>query len=300
VISWPQLAGIALVTLLLGGMFAALARRLGWLGRGWSGAEKEGGLHAPRVPPIGGLTILLVLIGVEFADLGMGPLPWAALGGAWVLGTWDDFRPLAALPKVIGQLVVGLLFALQRGSLQSGNLLVLGQDLALAVVAQNLANTFDHSNGLCAGWALLLPGTPWALRGALLGFLPLNLLGRRSTENSVSQPRAYLGDAGSHLLGILVASQPGAWLALALPALDLTRVVVLRWREGQPFWRADRRHLGHRLEARSWPPIAALLILWPLWFLAGWPWVLGGIGLGFGLLLWFTASSGCTRAAGRR
>ena len=42
-ISWPQLAGIALVTLLLGGMFAALARRLGWLGRGWSGAEKEGG-----------------------------------------------------------------------------------------------------------------------------------------------------------------------------------------------------------------------------------------------------------------
>jgi UDP-N-acetylmuramyl pentapeptide phosphotransferase/UDP-N-acetylglucosamine-1-phosphate transferase len=299
VIDWTNpiaVAGIiALCTLLVGALLATGAQKRGLLGRNW---QPEGS----RVPPVGGLALLLVLVCGDFFGLGSGPLPWAALGAAWVLGTRDDFRPLAALPKLAGQLGVALLFALHRESLQGGDWLALGKDLALAMVAQNLANTWDHSDGLCAGWALLLPGTPLLLRGALAGFLPLNLIRQArsgSGEDASPRPRAYLGDAGSHLVGILVALQPAAWLALALPAMDLSRVVWLRWRAGQAFWLADRRHLGHRLEARGWHPIVGLVPLWPLWL--GWhgPQALVGILLSFGILVQFTARTGCTGATGR-
>ena len=85
--------------------------------------------------------------------------------------------------------------------------------------------------------------------GALLGFLPYNF------------PRAtvVLGDAGSHLIGFLLAvlailphfhspKNPNALavliplLVLAVPLIDLFWVVLLRWRLGQPFYVGDNNH----------------------------------------------------------
>ena len=79
--------------------------------------------------------------------------------------------------------------------------------------------------------------------GALVGFLPWNF----------PNARAFLGDAGSHLVGYLLAvmailphfytkqnPRPLAVLSpllvLAMPLADLAWVVVLRTRAGKPFW----------------------------------------------------------------
>lgn len=309
---------VALSSLLVGGLLAKVACALGWFGRGWSNAaplgeeetsrhgERESsgrsGIHIQRVPPVGGLALLLVLGGAEWWGLDTGNLPWVSLLGAWLLGTWDDFSPLGPRCKLLGQLGVGFLLAGHTGSLGAGDPSALAMDLVLALVAMNLANTWDHADGLCAGWVLLLPGTPVVIRGALAGFLPLNLVRMGSPKGaSASKPRvrAYLGDAGSHVLGILVAVQPGAWLALALPGLDLLRVIWLRRAAGQPFWAGDRRHLGHVLEARGLPPVLALVVLWPLWLLGEGPLVWGALFASFGLLLWLCPAAGCTRGTRR-
>ncbi len=85
-----------------------------------------------------------------------------------------------------------------------------------------------------------------------------NLLLRRTA----STPLAYLGDGGSHLLGMALLVVPGAWPALGLPLLDLARVALERARAGEAPWRGDRRHLAHRLERRGLGPVPVALILW--------------------------------------
>jgi UDP-GlcNAc:undecaprenyl-phosphate GlcNAc-1-phosphate transferase len=105
--------------------------------------------------------------------------------------------------------------------------------------------------------------------GALLGFLPYNF----------PRARAFLGDAGSHLIGYLLAvlailphfysvRHPRQWavliplLVLAIPLADMVWVVFLRWRIGQPFYQGDTNHLSHRLVRRGLTRTQAVLVIW--------------------------------------
>jgi UDP-GlcNAc:undecaprenyl-phosphate GlcNAc-1-phosphate transferase len=107
--------------------------------------------------------------------------------------------------------------------------------------------------------------------GALLGFLPHNF----------PHARAFLGDAGSHLVGYLLAvlailphfytvQRPRQLavliplLVLAVPLGDLVWVVVLRWRRGQPFYQGDTNHLSHRLARRGLTRTQTVLLIWVL------------------------------------
>jgi UDP-GlcNAc:undecaprenyl-phosphate GlcNAc-1-phosphate transferase len=107
--------------------------------------------------------------------------------------------------------------------------------------------------------------------GALLGFLPFNF----------PRASAFLGDAGSHLTGYLLAvlailphfytakhPRPLAvltpLLVLAVPLADLAWVVLLRWRGGQPFYVGDTNHLSHRLVRRGLSPARAVVLIWLL------------------------------------
>ena len=74
-------------------------------------------------------------------------------------------------------------------------------------------------------------------------------------------PRAYLGDSGSHLLGMMLLLTPAAWPLFLLPLLDLARVAAVRLREGRPIWSADRLHLAHRLQAAGLAPTAVVAVL---------------------------------------
>ncbi|MCP5020594.1 MAG: hypothetical protein GY930_02360 [bacterium] len=206
------------------------------------------------VPLIGGVA---VLVGLAVGGVSM---PWAALLAAFLLGTWDDLRPLSAGIKLVGQVLAG--FLLVRAVGWSGWEVPLG--ICGAVVAQNAMNTWDHADGLCAG--LMGVALPPVLAAPFLGFLPWNvLLTRKSGDTGApGVPWAYLGDAGSHLAGILMIWYEPARPLLILPLLDLLRVVWLRVRAGQRFWKGDRRHLGHRLlDAGLRSKEAALLALVP-------------------------------------
>jgi UDP-GlcNAc:undecaprenyl-phosphate GlcNAc-1-phosphate transferase len=51
-------------------------------------------------------------------------------------------------------------------------------------------------------------------------------------------------------------------LALALPLLDLARVVLVRWRIGQPFYQGDTNHLSHLLVRSGLTRTQAVLVIW--------------------------------------
>ena len=157
----------------------------------------------------------------------------------------------------------------------------------------NACNFMDNMNGLCAGlgligawcfaWSAAVNGqflvTSIALLtcGALLGFLPFNF--PRAT--------AFLGDAGSHLVGYVLAvlailphfysrENPDT-LAVLKPLLrlavilgDLVWVVFLRWRMGRPFYVGDNNHLSHRLVRRGLSRTLAVLVIWLIAAAAGW------------------------------
>jgi UDP-GlcNAc:undecaprenyl-phosphate GlcNAc-1-phosphate transferase len=88
-----------------------------------------------------------------------------------------------------------------------------------------------------------------------------------------------LGDAGSHLIGYLLAvlailphfytiRHPRRWavliplLVLGVPLLDMAQVVIVRWRLGKPFYQGDTNHLSHRLVQLGLPKSTAVVILW--------------------------------------
>lgn len=215
----------------------------------------------------------------------------AILGGAsamLVLGALDDKFELSAGVKFAGQLLIagGVALAGIRITLFVPSVLFSYFITILWILTViNAFNFMDNMNGLCAGLALiatvllglrsaaqgqyLVAGISFATAGSLLGFLPYNF--PRAT--------AFLGDAGSHLIGFLVAvlailphfytrKHPNPWavldplLILALPLADLCWVVGLRWKLGKPFYIGDTNHLSHRLVGAGLTPTRAVACIW--------------------------------------
>ena len=205
----------------------------------------------------------------------------------WV-GWLDDERGLRPRAKFPGQLVVAALVPASGVRIQ---LFVPSIIFSYAITILwiltiiNALNFMDNMNGLCAGLGAigachfailaaedgqyLVALIAFLTFGALLGFLPYNF----------PRARAFLGDAGSHLVGYLLAvlailphfytvSHPRRWavllplLVLALPLADLVWVVLLRWRIGQPFYQGDTNHLSHRLVRLGLTRTQAVVVIW--------------------------------------
>jgi UDP-GlcNAc:undecaprenyl-phosphate GlcNAc-1-phosphate transferase len=111
---------------------------------------------------------------------------------------------------------------------------------------------------------------------ALVGFLPYNF----------PRASAFLGDAGSHLVGFLLAvlailpdyyspAHPvrvavlTPLLVLAVPLGDMVWVTGLRLRLGKPVYVGDTNHLSHRLVRRGLSKSTAVLVIWLLAAVAG-------------------------------
>jgi len=118
--------------------------------------------------------------------------------------------------------------------------------------------------------------TGYLMVGALLGFLPHNF----------PKARVFLGDAGSHLVGYLLAvmavlphfytrhnPHPLAVLSplfvLAVPLLDLAQVSLYRTWNRKPFWIGDTNHLSHRLVRAGLSRVQAVVVLWLIAAVAG-------------------------------
>ena len=290
---------VALPMLLLAG---AAARRLGLLDR-----PDERKRHLGDVPLAGGLglyaALVTTIVGVELAlapTLSIDRIGSVALGVgllALLLGLVDDALDLDAKPRLACQVAIALLPALAfdvrvatLGDVLGTGPIAFGPAASIAfttfclVGALNAANMIDGLDGLLASLvasslatltllALIVPARPELLCvvtvGALAAFLVLNL------GIGGERRRVFLGDAGSTLLGVLLAvpligySQgPGApiepvvagWL-LGLPLLDTTVVLVRRVLEGRSPLQAGRDHLHHLLQDDGRSARGTLLVM---------------------------------------
>jgi UDP-GlcNAc:undecaprenyl-phosphate GlcNAc-1-phosphate transferase len=220
-----------------------------------------------------------------------------ALGAVAItlLGWLDDKHELKALPKFIGQIAVAIAVA---AACKRVTLFVHSETFSYAVTILwlltviNAFNFMDNMNGLCAGLGAigafffafiaaangeyLVAVTGFLMCGALLGFLPWNF----------PKAKSFLGDAGSHLVGYLLAvmailphfytrqnPRPLAVLAplcvLAIPLLDLAQVTLFRTLNRKPFWLGDTNHLSHRLTRAGLSRTRAVLLLWALAVMLG-------------------------------
>ena len=226
---------------------------------------------------------------VELAVLALGAVAITLLG--WL----DDKHELKALPKFIGQIAVAVAVA---AACKRVTLFVPSETFSYAVTILwlltviNAFNFMDNMNGLCAGLGAigafffafiaaasgeyLVAVIGFLMCGALLGFLPWNFPNAKS----------FLGDAGSHLVGYLLAvmailphfytkqnPRPLAVLAplcvLAIPLLDLAQVTLFRTLNRKPFWLGDTNHLSHRLTRAGLSRTRAVLLLWALAVMLG-------------------------------
>jgi UDP-GlcNAc:undecaprenyl-phosphate GlcNAc-1-phosphate transferase len=204
------------------------------------------------------------------------------------LGWLDDKHELKPAAKFSGQLLIAALVAASGVRI---TLFVPSMVFSYAVTllwiltVTNAFNFMDNMNGLCSGlgaicaWQFavsaalhgqyLVAAFALMICGALLGFLPYNF----------PKATAFLGDAGSHLAGFLLAvlailphfysrEHQNRWavlsplLILAVPLADLVWVVILRWRSGQPFYVGDTNHLSHRLVRRGLSRTRAVAVIW--------------------------------------
>ena len=262
------------------------------------GAGVHRGLHSTTLPPdpshsdVARMALdmnpaYLLQYGLSHRALQLAAI-FAGAIGSLLVGWLDDKHELRPLVKFGGQVLVALVVAASgvRITLFVHNALFQYAVTILWIVAViNACNFTDNMNGLCAGLSAIAAGYFGLLAagqgqylvaliafltcGALLGFLPYNF----------PQARAFLGDAGSHLLGFLLAVlailphfytplHSRRWavliplLVLAVPLLDMLWVVLLRWRLGQPVYQADTNHLSHRLVRLGISPKHAVLVLW--------------------------------------
>jgi UDP-GlcNAc:undecaprenyl-phosphate GlcNAc-1-phosphate transferase len=230
---------------------------------------------------------------------------WSIVAGGVMisaLGLVDDIKALSWQPKLAVQFVVAC--ALVAGGVR-GTVFVnapwVGETATVLwiVVLTNAFNFLDNMDGLSAGIGLIatvifaiimLTGTGQphlfvagfllVLAGSLAGFLFHNW----------PPARIFMGDAGSCLIGLLVASmtvvgtfydyrQTGTHVilaplcVLAVPLYDFCSVVLIRLSQGRSPFHADKCHFSHRLVELGMTRTQAVLTIYLVTITTG----LGGL-----------------------
>ena len=223
-----------------------------------------------------------------------------------LLGLWDDRRPMAAIPKLVGQLVIAA--ALVMGGemvapggfriltlldhLFPGGALISGVATVLwLVILTNAFNFMDNMDGLSAGVAFIcglmfflaaLQAGQWFICGLLLVYLgaTLGFLFHNFPPASI-----FMGDGGSMVLGFFLAAltirttyyhSGSKWwvilmplLVTAVPLYDFFVVIVIRlWRHRNPM-HGDVNHFSHRLTRHGFTQRGAVLVIYAVTLASG-------------------------------
>lgn len=247
--------------------------------------------HQTATPLLGGLALLtgfvlaLAVVGGAFYLSQLG----AILTGSVLmslLGLWDDRRPLPAPLKLALQAVIAALLLPMGVSVnflpwREANYLV---TVLWIVGVTNALNLCDNMDGLSGGLAAVASGFYLLMAAAngqyLVGSMSAALLGASVgfLYHNFSQSRKiFLGDAGSLLLGYLLAvagvklrfphnQDVVTWMVpvmvLAVPLFDMFLVVSSRLRRGISPFSPGRDHLSHRLVALGWTKREAVMALY--------------------------------------
>lgn len=283
---------------------------------------RERDVHTEPTPRVGGLAMLF---GLLVALLVAGSLGWfqsvfqepiriiAIFGAALVIvaiGILDDLFDLDWSIKLAGQILAGGILAwqgVQIVSLPIGGLIIgsYGASLIItifiAVLVMNAVNFIDGLDGLVAGVVLIgtsafflytylitqqtSPTNYFNLAslisaiviGITVGFLPFNW----------HRAKIFMGDSGSMLLGLLMATSAIAvtgqidpatvssrvlapaflplilpFAILMLPLLDLLLAVIRRVRAGDSPFKADKKHIHHKLQDLGHSHVGSVLVFY--------------------------------------
>jgi UDP-GlcNAc:undecaprenyl-phosphate GlcNAc-1-phosphate transferase len=278
-----------------------IAKRVGLVDK--PNARKQ---HSGHIPLVGGVSIYLSLWIIYFLQpewLPDSSIYMICATLLIVVGVLDDKFDLPVMPRMALQaLVAGImmyngLYLYSLGNILFGYELVLGVlgyviTLLAVVGAINAFNMVDGIDGLLgalssvtfAGLAVVfwMEGRDsmalWCLclMVACLPYILLNLgipWGRKF--------KVFMGDAGSTLIGftviwlLIVATQgedavmqpvTALWL-IAVPLMDMMRVMIARIRRGDSPFKPDREHLHHVLTRAGLSGYQSLLIMSSIAFL---------------------------------
>src|ERR671916_813502 len=228
---------------------------------------RERDLHDSPVPGLGGLAILAAAVVAALIFLPAGKETRGIVGGAIaiaLIGAVDDAKPGGLHPfvKLAGQFAAAAIpvwcdVRVENLTLPFVDPIDLGDwgyplTLIGIVAVMNVVNFTDGADGLAVGGGGRPAGGVLAglKAGAAVGFL----------WHTFHPASIFMGDAGSNLLGLLLACvaiqgvlKTAAVVALffpllilAVPALDATFVVAKRIKYGRPVYSADRWHFHHR------------------------------------------------------
>jgi len=215
--------------------------------------------------------------------------------GIFTLGLLDDIYDIPAKAKLCIQIVIVSLvikFSSMTMSFFIHNPWVgfIGTLLWIILIT-NAFNLLDNMDGICAGVSIITLLIYFVLlisfQQYLVSLLTLVVSAPLVVFMFYNKPPAkvYLGDAGSLMLGFLIAIlsvmstyyREGQHLStyftplliLAIPLFDVITVMLIRYRLGTPFFRADKNHFSHRLLNLGLSPVKVLLIILTITFVMG-------------------------------
>lgn len=264
--------------------------------------------HTGVIPRFGGVAIAVALLVSALIAIVPDSIPdfqihqWltvvAGTLAVFTVGLWDDIRPLGAKVKLAAQVLICSVCYFGGLAIEKAQIPFTGQVIELGlwgwpltvlwlIGMANLINLVDGIDGLAGGISLMLMAlltyvayeASWiyivtaGVAGALVGFLKYNF----------PPAKIYMGDGGAYMLGFfagaaaIISSHKGTVIAalvaplfvLALPIIDTTLAIVRRGLRGLPIFRADTRHIHHRLLQMGLPreKVVLGLYLFTLFFL---------------------------------
>jgi UDP-GlcNAc:undecaprenyl-phosphate/decaprenyl-phosphate GlcNAc-1-phosphate transferase len=321
----PDIGWYVLVLLVAAGATAALtvpARRIS-VRVNYVALPNERNMHTKPIPYGGGAAMFLgflvaVLSAVAipafrpiFTDSPEMKGVVLAAGAMFAVGLIDDVRDMSAPAKMAGQvLAASILYFLgvtmYEFKVPLAGFIVLTPGIiplitaAWVIALTNAINFIDGLDGLAAGVVAIGGGAlaVYGLRlmglgllptdnvgplvaviacGICLGFLPFNF----------NPARLFMGDAGAHFLGILMAASTMViggrvptttptsgvtyfffaplfipFFILGVPIVDMAFAFIRRTARGTSFHTPDKKHIHHRLLRLGHGPRRTVLILW--------------------------------------
>ncbi len=278
---------VVLLTPAVGGM----ARLLGVVD-----TPDERRLNRRPIPRLGGLGIFMGILVPSLALLDLSSEMRGILLGAavaCVVGAVDDFRGLAPVPKLGGQVLAAAIptafgvwidhFTLPfLGAVDLSPLIGVPLTVVWIVAVMNMVNFLDGLDGLASG-VCAISGTTFAVIALSLGKVDAAVLSAIVAGACVGflrhnffPARIFMGDSGALVLGFTLATVSVAGLlktastvvlflpllVLAVPIIDTSFVVLKRLKYRQKISTADRSHLHHRFINIGFSQRRAAVTMW--------------------------------------
>lgn len=272
--------------------FAGIKLFLGWLHKKQIfDIPNERSSHKTPTPVGGGIVIVIVTLAMFAAFLiyNSGQIPWGFIAGALIISviSWlDDLYSVNVIIRFLCHSVAAVLVIVNFGVYESFYIPLVG-DAGFGLINYviwfcwivwliNAYNFMDGIDGI-AGTQALTAAAGWFFVGYFFGDLEIQVFSLIIAFSSAAflifnwQPaKIFMGDVGSAFLGYTFAVLPLFFLTKTkndtttfLPftgvlfvwlfVFDTIRTFLLRLMQGEPVWKAHRRHLYQQFVIKGLP-----------------------------------------------